>query len=75
MVTRDEHLAWCKQRALEVLDEEEQPQIALAWESMVADLNLHDETKDHPAINLGYVLILGNHLSTRDQMAKFIGDF
>lgn len=43
MRTRDEHLAWCKARALEYLDDGDWK---LAAASMMSDLRLHEETQD-----------------------------
>lgn len=40
-MTRDEHLAECKQRALEYLDRGE---LANAVASMISDLSMHPET-------------------------------
>lgn len=41
-MTYDEHLAWCKQRALQYLDEHN---VRDAICSMMSDLNKHEETK------------------------------
>jgi hypothetical protein len=41
-VTRDEHLAWCKERALEYLDRGE---LASAVASMGSDMTKHPETR------------------------------
>jgi hypothetical protein len=75
MKTRAEHLAWCKQRALNELRDDTQVQIAAAWGSMVSDLSKHPETNGHMAIALGSILFITGNLSTKDQMAKFITDF
>lgn len=40
--TREEHLAWCKERALKYVDEGE---LISAVSSMMSDLNKHPETK------------------------------
>lgn len=40
-MTRDEHIAWCKKRALEYLDRGE---LGDALASMCSDLSKHDET-------------------------------
>ncbi len=40
--TRAEHLAWCKERALEYVDLDDLPS---AVASMVSDLGKHDETR------------------------------
>jgi hypothetical protein len=42
MRTREEHLAWCKARALEYLDQFE---IANALTSFMSDMEKHEETK------------------------------
>lgn len=41
-MTREEHLAWCKERALEYLDRGE---IKEAVTSMLSDLGKHEETR------------------------------
>lgn len=53
-MTRHEHIAWCKQRALEYVDRGE---LADALASMLSDLRKHDETKDHIGAKLGAGLI------------------
>lgn len=45
-MTRDEHLAWCKSRALELLDAGKTVQAVV---SMVNNLNKHAETSDWQA--------------------------
>ena len=72
MATREEHLAWCKQRALKYVEIGE---LDNAFASMASDLNKHKETRDHSAIQLGMMLRLGGHLSTRQEMDKFILGF
>jgi hypothetical protein len=42
MRTRVEHLAWCKERALEYVDRHD---LANAVASMMSDLNKHEETR------------------------------
>ena len=44
--TRDEHLAWCKQRALEYADRGDTTN---AVASMMSDLGKHPETENHGA--------------------------
>lgn len=70
--TREEHLNWCKQRALEYVEKGE---IADAFMSMVSDLGKHEETKGHIAIQLGGMLLATNNLSTAYQMKNFIEGF
>lgn len=43
MMTRTEHVTWCKERALEYI---EQGQPHYAYSSMVSDMGKHDETLD-----------------------------
>ncbi len=71
-MTREEHLDWCKQRAIEYAARGD---LQGAWTSMVSDLNKHPETKDHIAISLGSSLFMTGHLSTIALMTKFIKDF
>ena len=71
METRAEHLAWCKARALEYLPGN--PDEAFA--SMMSDLNKHDETRGHSAMELGMMLKMGGHLSSADETRKFIKGF
>jgi len=71
-VTRAEHLAWCKTRALEYVDSGD---ISGALASMTSDLNKHPETQDHPATTLGLILSMGGHLKTKEQMKNHIEGF
>jgi hypothetical protein len=70
--TRDEHLAWCKQRALELLEAGDLNQ---AFASMGSDLRKHPETAGHSGIQLGTMLLVGGHLKTAKQMRDFIEGF
>lgn len=70
--SRAEHLAWCKQRAREYLD---QGDVQSAYASMSSDLGKHEETVDHAAIQLGMMLMMGGHLSTVAEMREFIEGF
>jgi len=72
MMTRTEHLAWCKQRALEYVDAGDMQQ---AYASMGSDLGKHEETARHPAIKLGMIMLVGGQLDQPHQMRKFIEGF
>lgn len=72
MATRSEHLEWCKKRALEYVDDGDLNQ---AFASMGSDLGKHPETKDHPGINLGMMLLIGGMLGTPEKMREFINGF
>ena len=69
---RAEHLAWCKQRALEYVDRGD---LRTAFLSMVSDLGKHPETENHSAIELGTQLMINGYLSTAREMRAFIEGF
>lgn len=71
-MTRDEHIAWAKGRALEFV---EQGALGDAFASMASDLSKHDATRAHPAIPLGTRLLLAGQLSSPAQMRDFIEGF
>lgn len=54
-MTRDEHLAWAKQRAYELLDQGEWVE---AMTSMMSDMEKHDETRGHPGGMIGTSLMV-----------------
>lgn len=68
-VTREDHMEWVKERALQYVDDGD---VQNAFASLVSDLNKHSETVNHGATNLGMMLMLGGHLSTPEQMREFI---
>lgn len=70
--SRDEHLKWCKERALQYCD---MGDVGQAYTSMASDLGKHPETQGHSAIELGMMLMMGGHLSTSHQMREFINGF
>ena len=70
--TRDEHLAWCKQRALEYV---ERGDVSQAYASMASDLRKHPETEKHAAIELGMMLMMSGNLSSKADMRRFIEGF
>ena len=70
--TRAEHLQWCKDRALEYVDRDDTQQ---AFTSMASDMSKHPETNDHSALQLGIMMMIGGHLSSKHQMREFINGF
>ena len=70
--TRAEHLAWCKQRALEYVD---QGDLKNAFASMASDLNKHEETRDHGGMQLGIMMLMTGQLERRETMRRFIEGF
>lgn len=71
-MTREEHVEWCKKRAREYL-QIGQVQDALA--SIFSDLRKHEETKDHPAIQIGVQLMMIGELHDLDSARRFIEGF
>ncbi len=71
-MTRDEHVTWCKQRALKYV---EMGDMVNAYASMVSDLAKHPETAKHPAIIIGIQLMVIGQLSHPDEMRRFIEGF
>lgn len=45
--TREEHLKWCKERAIRYLDEDD---VETAIKSFLSDMSKHEETKEHPML-------------------------
>src|SRR5688500_7429244 len=72
VMTRQEHLERCKQRALEYADAGDTQN---AWASMASDLGKHPETANHAGIQLGMMQMMGGMLSTPQEMRKFIEGF
>jgi hypothetical protein len=70
--TREEHLAWCKRRALEYCDAGDVKQ---AFASMGSDMAKHPEMERHPAIGIGLMLMMGGGLNSPAEMRKFIEGF
>lgn len=68
-MNRAEHLAWCKQRALEYVDLGE---LADALVSMTSDLQKHPDTAGHGGLELGMMLLIGGHLDTPAKMRDHI---
>lgn len=71
-MTRQEHLEWCKNRALEYCN---QGDTQGAFASMASDLGKHDETKNHAAIQLGMMMLMNGMLSSVQEMRRFIEGF
>jgi len=67
--SRAEHLAWCKERALQYVDSGD---LNNAFASLISDLRKHPETEGHAAAELGMMLLMAGHLSTEKDMREFI---
>ncbi len=71
-ISRSDHLAWCKERALQYLNKGD---LSGAFASMTSDLGKHPKTEGHSAISLGMMMLMGGHLDTPEKMRKFIEGF
>lgn len=69
MMTRDEHIAWCKQRALEYLDRGD---ATAAIMSMVSDVGKHPETQNHAGNMLAFGLLAAGQLKNPTEVRRFI---
>lgn len=72
MMNRAEHLAWCKQRALEYCDRGDTMN---ALTSMFSDLDKHPETEGHAGVKIGLGLMMIGSLSDQAAARRFIEGF
>lgn len=70
--TREEHLAWCKKRALEYVDHGD---VQNAFASMASDLDKHEATRGHAGSRLGMMMLMSGQLASPDAMRRFIEGF
>lgn len=70
--TREEHLAWCKTRALEYCDVGDTRQ---AFNSMMSDMHKHPETENHAALPIGVQMMFSGLLNNPNEMRRFITGF
>ena len=68
-MTRAEHLAWAKERALEYVDAGE---LGSAHASLTSDLRKHPELRDHPAPELWMLGALAGGMDTAGEVRRFI---
>lgn len=71
-MTRQEHLDWCKKRALQYVDNGDADN---AFGSMMSDMKKHPDTSNHAALDLGMGLKMRGLLDTTEDMRKFIEGF
>jgi len=67
--TRQEHLMFCKKRALECV---EAGDLSEAFASMASDLSKHPETEGHSGISLGMAFLYRVILHTRFWMGQIM---
>ena len=70
--TREEHLSWCKMRALQYVDAGDMKN---AFVSMGSDLNKHEGTRDHGGMQLGIMMLMAGQLERPEDMRRFIEGF
>jgi hypothetical protein len=71
-ITRAEHLEWCKQRARQYCDRGD---AANALLSMFSDMQKHQDTAKHPAVEMGLMLMMSGGLREPTEARKFIDGF
>ena len=69
---RNEHLQWCKDRAMEYINRGE---LQTGFALFSSDMNKHPETSNHSALKLGVMLFFSGHLNTDAEMKKWILGF
>ena len=66
------HLAWCKERALEYVD---QGDLTNAFASMVSDMSKDPSTANNAGLHVGVLLMVNGHLDTPHKMRDWITGF
>lgn len=71
-MTRQEHLAWAKERAIEYADRGE---VGNAVASLTSDLGKHPETAGHSGLELMGMLAVTGNLEQPGELRRFIEGF
>lgn len=69
---RSAHLQWCKDRALEYVDANDNKQ---AFASFMSDMGKHEETANHLALDMGMSMLMGGMLNSASDMRNWITGF
>lgn len=72
-MTREEHLKWCKERAIAEMDFYKDPSKGIV--SMMSDLRKHPETNSEALVSLCGMQLMINPKMTRQQVINFIDGF
>jgi hypothetical protein len=73
MITQDEHIEWCKKRALEYLDAGD---VTQAFTSMLSDIRKHPDCKNHPGLEIGVLfMMLPGWIQDREEIRRWIVGF
>lgn len=73
MRTRQEHIQWCKDRAIQEMDYYNDPSQGIV--SMASDLSKHPETNDETLISLCTMQLMTKPRMTRQEAVTFINGF
>jgi len=71
-MNRAEHLQWCKDRALEHINNGD---INQGITSMMSNIRKHPETDSEAYASLCMMMLMGNQLSTKQAAVDFINGF
>lgn len=72
-MTRQEHIDWCKKRAIEEINYSKDPTQGII--SMMSDLKKHPETNGDALQSLCGMMLMGGQLKTRQAAIDFINGF
>lgn len=72
MRTREEHLRWCKERALEYIDKGD---IQEGIASMLSDMRKHEETKSPTLDQLAMMMLMSGQLNSIPKAREFINGY
>lgn len=72
-MTRQEHLKWCKERAIQEMDFYKDPSKALV--SMASDLRKHPETNSEALVSLCMMQLMMNPKISRQEVINFLNGF
>ncbi len=68
-MTRDEHIKWCKARALALV---ETGDLGHTFGRLMNDINNHPKTQGHVVITRGLTLMMTGRLDTQAEMRELI---
>ncbi len=71
-MNRSEHLQWCKDRAMEYV---QQNDITTAVASFLSDMGKHPETEGHAALGMGMMLLMSGNMDNTADAEKWIQGF
>lgn len=72
-MTREEHLKWCKERAIQEMDYYKDPSKGII--SMMSDLRKHPETNSEVLISLCGMQLMTKPRMSRQEAINFINGF